>query len=292
MIIRVPLRIFKEAEKPRRIASRLGISRDKVYNLRRELKRKAKSNETQTLRMTDQQEIRKAAAIEFIKDFIREHAHRFYTASDVRRCLLDSEVIDKIPSLTTIRNWMKTHLKLAFKKVNLRFKAKWSTADLIVKLKYLWIFRSLKDRGCNIVYIDEFNISSTSIKTYNWSVRGCQDYWFADKKSNKLNCIIAVSADGPVDIFIQEDSIKAENFSSFVEGIVQKLRSSENDADSEIVLVYDNASIHISKLVQKTIDRIRWAVVTLPPYTPEWNDSEVVINIIKRKLDSDIKQNK
>ena len=62
-------------------------------------------------------------------------------------------------------------------------------------------------RRWNIVYIDEFNISSTSIKTYNWSVRGCQDYWFADKKSSKLNCIIAVSADGPVDIFIQEDSI-------------------------------------------------------------------------------------
>ena len=165
---------------------------------------------------------------------------------------------------------------------------RWSNCQTQIPLD----LRSLKDREYNIIYIDEFNISSTSIKTYNWSVRGCQDYWFADKKSNKLNCIIAVSADGPVDIFIQEDSIKAENFSSFVEGIVQKLRSSENDADSETVLVYDNASIHISKLVQKTIDRIRWAVVTLPPYTPEWNDSEVVINIIKRKLDSDIKQNK
>ena len=55
----------------------------------------------------------------------------FYTASDVRRCLCSSKTIGKTPSLTTIRNWMKADLKLAFKKVNLRFKTKWSPADLI-----------------------------------------------------------------------------------------------------------------------------------------------------------------
>ena len=137
MTIKVPLSIFKQAEKPRRIASLLGITRDKVYSLRRKLKKKAKKSAVQTLRMTSQQEIRKTAAIETMRDFIREHAHKFYTASDVRRCLCNSKTIRKTPSLTTIRNLMKADLKLAFKKVNLRFKAKWSPADLITKLKYL-----------------------------------------------------------------------------------------------------------------------------------------------------------
>ena len=172
MTIKVPLSIFKQAEKPRRIASLLGITRDKVYSLRGKLKKKAKKSAVQTFRITSQQEIRKTAAIEIIRDFICEHAHKFYTASDVKRCQCNSKIIGKTPSLTTIRNWMKADLKLAFKKVNLRFKTKWSPADLITKLKYLWIFQSLINKGFSIIYIDELNVSSTSIKTYNWSERG------------------------------------------------------------------------------------------------------------------------
>ena len=137
MTIKMPLSIFKQAEKPRRIASLLGITRDKVYSLRRKLKKKAKKSAVQTLRMTSQQEIRKTATIEIIRDFIREYAHKFYTALYVRRWICNSKTIRKTPSLTTIRNLMKVDLKLAFKKVNLCFKAKWSPADLITKLKYL-----------------------------------------------------------------------------------------------------------------------------------------------------------
>ena len=73
----------------------------------------------------------------------------------------------------------------------------------------------------------------------------------------QVNCIIATIVNGSIDIYIQEDSIKAANFSSFFEGIVHKLRLPDDYVDSNIVLVYDNASIHVCKLIKETIGRIK-----------------------------------
>ena len=128
------------------------------------------------LQIPTQIEDRRTAALELVRAFIEEHAYRFYTAADVKRYVRDSNAISKVPSLSTIRGWMKTYLKISFKNVNPRFKAKWNPADIVVKLKYLWIFRFLLNRGYNVVYIDVFSISNTSIKMYNWSKRGKQDY--------------------------------------------------------------------------------------------------------------------
>ena len=94
--------------------------------------------------------------------------------------------------------WNKD-LSMTFKKVYLCFKPAW-TAHSLLKLKFLWIFRFIIERKHYVLYIDQFNISDASIKSFNLSQRGKQDYWFSNRKVNKHNCIIVVSNNGPKSI--------------------------------------------------------------------------------------------
>ena len=178
---------------------------------------------------------------------------------------------------------------MAFKKVNLRFKPAWTAHNLLLKLKFLWIFRFIIERKHYVLYIDEFNISDASFKSFNWSQRGNQDYWFSNRKLIKHNCIIAVSNNGPKNIHMQASSINAENFVSFVNETIDKLNLENKNTKMNVVLIFDNAPIHTAGIVEKSISKANWWALTLPPYTPEWNDAEPVINIIKQKLDRDLK---
>ena len=292
MKILVPLKAFKAKDKPKRIASRLGVSLERIYALRRRLKRETLNKNKLHSQLPNKWKTRKQTAMVLIQKFIQEHAHKFFTTFDVRHYLEQSNKIDDTPSLCTIRNWMKNDFMLSFKKVNIRFKPTWTSEDLITKLKYLWIFRFLSENIYHITYMDEFCICDSSIKQYNWSSRGVQNFWFGRRKANKFNCIIAVSTSGQKSIHIQKDPINSAAFASFIVDTHDKLINENKNPDIRIVLVFDNASIHTTKLVKEAIAKTNWWALTLPPYTPEWNDSELAINIIKRRLDKHLKCNR
>ena len=205
--------------------------------------------------------------------------------------LLNSNQFDRAPSLSTIRRWMKTNLQLSFKKVNIRFKQLLTSEDQVTKLKYLWVYLWLVRENYHIVYIDEFNVSDSTIKLYNWTIKGKSNYWFGNRKQNKLNWIIAISNEGPHNIHVHEESTTATAFALFVKETIKTLQS-RGRTNLKIVLIFDNASVNVAKNVDEAIQKWKCLAVTLPPYTPEWNNSEMAINIIKRKIDGELKRNK
>ena len=177
---------------------------------------------------------------------------------------------------------------MTFKKVNLRFKHA-SIANDLLKLKFIWIFRFIIERKHCVLYVDKFNISDASIKSFYWSQRNKHDYWFRNRKLSKHNYIKAVSNNGPKNIHIQASSINAENFVSFVNETIDKLNLENKNTMMNVVLIFDNTPIHTTGIVEMSISKADWWVLTLPPYTPEWNDAGPVINKIKQKLVWDLK---
>ena len=119
--ILVPLKAFKAKDKPKRITSRLGVSLERIYALRRRLKRETLNKNKLHSQLPNKWKTRKQTAMVLIQKFIQEHAHKFFTTFDVRYYLEQSNKIDDTPSLCTIRNWMKNDFMLSFKKANVRF---------------------------------------------------------------------------------------------------------------------------------------------------------------------------
>ena len=155
---------------------------------------------------------RKIKAITLIKEFINEHAHQFFILSDIRNHYRNQKSLSQLLHFQQYEVGWNKDLSMAFKKMNLRFKPAWISHDLLLKLKFLWIFRFIIKRKHYVLYIDEFNISDASIKSFNWSQRRKQDYWFSNKKLNKHNCIITVSNNGPKNILYASKLNKRRKF--------------------------------------------------------------------------------
>ena len=124
---------------PRVIALNLGITRSKVYSIRRELARKIKLKKTGIHKYSRHLNFIKVNAISVMKKFWEENKHIFFSVADVRKQIADSKVDSHIPSLSTVRRWIIKDMGLSFKKVNIRYKEAITQADLLVKLKCIWI---------------------------------------------------------------------------------------------------------------------------------------------------------
>ena len=196
--------------------------------------------------------------------------------------------IRKLPSTTTIARYLKNNIRLSFKKVNIRSNSLWSNSDVITKLKYSWIYHNLCSRGDMITYIDEFNISDTSIKKYSWTWRGSQNYWFGPKRLKKINWIIAVCEARPVHIMTTNENIDSSTFWKFLTEANAKVKEEIGSDNRRHAFVFDNELIHGANYVRNKIQRLKQLAVALPAYTLEWNPAELAINIIKSRLDSSI----
>ena len=196
--------------------------------------------------------------------------------------------VRKLPSTTTIARYLKNSIGLSFKKVNIRSTGLWNNSDIIIKLKYAWIYHNLCSRDYIITYIDEFNISYTSIKKYSWTQRGSQNYWFGPRRLKKINWIIAVREARPVHIMTTNENVDGRTFWRFLTETNAKMNEEMGSENKKHAFVFDNAPIHGANYVKDKVQDLKQLAVALPPHTPEWNPAELAINIIKSRLDRSI----
>ena len=162
--------------KPSALARILGVERQMMYRIKREIKRRLRNPKIDPTWLKSKNEIDKQYLLMLIEDFCSANKHIFYKAEDVKKHVEEFKGNVAGPSLSSIKRYMKNDLSLTFKKVNVRFKEKWSSSDMMMKTKYAWIFNNIFDQVRKPCYIDEFNVSNSSIKTYSWTKRGEQNY--------------------------------------------------------------------------------------------------------------------
>ena len=111
---------------PRVIARKLKVSRDTIYKAARKMSKTPETSFSAGKPRRGELLKSKSKWIEIMREFVHENIHRFYTSLDVRDHLSSNCALLSCPSITTIRTWMKSDLKLSYVKVNVRFKDKWS----------------------------------------------------------------------------------------------------------------------------------------------------------------------
>ena len=278
----------QEVIRPRLLAQKLGIPRESIYTINREIRRKLKRRRNFHFKESANNNTDKDVILSSIFSFCETNKHVFYTCNDVKDHLQRSTRVRKLPSTTTIARYLKNSIGLSFKKVNIRSTGLWNNSDIIIKLKYAWIYHNLCSRDYIITYIDEFNISDTSIKKYSWTQRGSQNYWFGPRRLKKINWIIAVCEARPVHIMTTNENVDSRTFWRFLTETNAKMNEEMGSENKKHTFVFDNAPIHGANYVKDKVQDLKQLAVALPPYTPEWNPAELAINIIKSRLDRSI----
>ena len=126
--------------RPRELASKMQAPRQLLYSVRRDARRKWKLKKSGGAPKLRPLKFDKDRVLLVMTEFVVDHAHNFFRTVDLQNHL--EVALDKapVPSLSTVRRWMKRDLALSFKKVNLRFKQTISSNDVTTKLKYSLFF--------------------------------------------------------------------------------------------------------------------------------------------------------
>lgn len=136
-----------------------------------------------------------------------------------------------------------------------------------------------KESGAEIYFVDEAAVRSDSHRGTTWGKLGQTPVVEDGGGRFGLNLISAVSPRGDMRFSFIQGRMNSAKFIDFL----KKLR---DDAGRPVIVIADNASYHVSKVVTEFAtepDNEVW-VETLPAYAPELNPDEQVWNQAKRRL--------
>ena len=127
----------------------------------------------------------------------------------------------------------------------------------------------LENEGIEIIYIDEFSLSSKKIGFYGWSKRGCKSFLKHFGQSFTMSFIAALSQDRIYGIMGKDGTGNSETIKIFVKELCE---TRNKDLKSKpFVICWDNAPIHTSTTISQFLKSSELRVITITPYSPALN---------------------
>ena len=151
----------------------------------------------------------------------------------------------------------------------------WKSALLLQKLRGL---------GVELIYFDEFSLSTRHFTYRGWNQKGNKGFLLEDGDLFSISIIIAFSHK-----FIYEWMANSETMNSkwvkYFYSVICKTRKliNPNKKDGPI-FVGDNAKIHKSKETESFLKDTNCRLLTITPYSPWLNPAEYFIGAVKNKL--------
>ena len=152
-------------------------------------------------------------------------------------------------------------------------------------IKFRPVFAKTIDRlhelGFNIIYVDECSISTDNLSTKTWVQKG-SFVPLIRPTDQRLNVIAAYIMKGKYAFMLKKGTTKTHHVIMFFEKLHAMLCNAfSDDYIKYTVFVLDNARVHVSSEARTFFKEKQFAVMTLPPYTPELNKVEGTFNLIK-----------
>ncbi|GBE86874.1 hypothetical protein SCP_1001160 [Sparassis crispa] len=97
-------------------------------------------------------------------------------------------------------------------------------------------------------------------------------------RGKRYSVLPALSLDGVLHLDVQDHTYKAEEFNSFIDGLLDNMNPFPQPNS---VIVMDNASIHKSQHLADMIEARGMRLLYLPPYSPDFNPIEEAFSAMK-----------
>ena len=137
-----------------------------------------------------------------------------------------------------------------------------------------------------ILWIDETGCDRrNSLRKYAYGIRGQrpQDYQL-QMRGVRYSAIGILSSDGINDVYITEGNVNGDTFLHFVHTMLLPILNPFDGQSKHSIVIMDNASIHRTDSVVRTISATGALIRFLPPYSPDMNPIESVFGEVKQYL--------
>ena len=185
---------------------------------------------------------------------------------------------------TTISRWLGTDLKCSYKILEKRPMPVQRPEARRIFLEGALIQVLIKEKNVELIFIDEFSVNSRHHGFRGWTKKGRKGYMSIDTYNFQMSFVWGVSSKRLCGLMGVQGKCNSTVFKFYLKQMFAELESSAKFDDNERIIVWDNASIHLSDSASEFILSSKLRVITIPPYNPVLNPVEKLMNCIKMKL--------
>ena len=221
---------------------------------------------------------------QWLSEFVETRKLRGFTRSEARAYLLAKFPDLGSISISTVGHVLRQDLGLTYKKLggtNIKKVKPESRANLTDCVKVLINFLL---KQYYIVFLDEFTINRNTLRTYGWTQKGKPGRMLVRAPGFKMSFIVAHSQARVEGIMGMKSTFDQTKYKTFLRELVPKLRSGKGIDWSKVVIVADNSIIHRTSMIRSLFAKEKLLWLFIPPYSPEINAWEKLINFIKSKV--------
>ena len=189
-------------------------------------------------------------------------------------------------SKSTINRILKNKLSYSYKKANIVNKI-WLKPDQKRRFcESIQIQLSILNLDYEIIYFDAFSYSNRHNTVYTWGIKSEKAFAVMENQDFSMSFLIAFSSQRFYDWIGTEETFDSDKIIKFIQEILIARENHFNVTDSKMILIADNAPIHVSKKVQKILSDIKISMITILAYSPSLNPWEKIIGCIRAKIRS------
>ena len=229
---------------------------------------------------------------EWLQETLDHLQGKYFTIQSLRDKLVKEHPELRPVSASTLGRIMKNEIKYSYKKSELS-NPRWFTYEMIRSFfESAAILMKLETEGIEVIYIDEFSLSSKKIGFHGWSKRGCKSYLRHFDQSFTMSFVVALYKERIYGIMGKDGTGNSETIKIFLKELWDMRNKREDIKSKPFVICCDNAPVHTSATICKFLMSSELRVITITPYCPALNPWEKLILAIKSKLKSKIAHDK
>ena len=145
---------------------------------------------------------------------------------------------------------------------------------------------SILNLDYEIIYFDAFSWSNRHNTVYTWGIKSKKALAVMENQAFSMSFLIAFSSQRFYGWIVTEETYDSGKIIKFIQEILIARENHFNVTDSKMILIADNAPIHVSKKVQKILSYHKTSMITILAYSPSLNPWEKIVGCIRAKIRS------
>lgn len=226
----------------------------------------------------------KPELVEDISKFWKTNEAKCYTVQEIREHLKQRHPDEVIPSITTVRRYLRNALGLSYKRVSWR-PLKTSTGCFVNdRLMYIKFIQEAEKEGCVVIQIDEFSVNRNSYPSMWWSKKRQSGYSFQEMANESFSNIAAISSSWIEWLAVSKSRTNGDVFCAFLKKLISEIKRKYDIEREKVILTWDGARYHLMDKVKTLLVAEGIMMVQTVAYTPEFSPVELFINWVKNKI--------
>ena len=177
-------------------------------------------------------------------------------------------------SRSNLITYMKSNLRMSFKKVSSQPVQAFSQRNLLLKSIFLLELANLSNNDCIFVNVDEVIFSNSTKRNYSWGLKRKVNMSSNIGFTESLALFGAITSKGDRFFSILTQNNNSEEFTKFINRLMNWLLDDLKIKIEHLVLMIDNSPVHTSRNSIKSLNDLKRQVVFLSPLTSTGTDRD------------------